>query len=70
MTSVVAENANRDAYIDPVTGDIAILVDTPGNPVATAQLCKSRIAFRRVAPRNAIRRRPGNADDAHGVSAI
>lgn len=43
MTMVFAENANRDAYIDPATGDMAILTDAQGNAEATGQLCKSRI---------------------------
>lgn len=47
MTTVFAENENRDTYIDPATGDIAVLIDTIGNPVATAQLCKSRVEAQR-----------------------
>jgi hypothetical protein len=47
MTTVIAENSNNDPYIDPTTGDLAVLVDTQGNPVATAQLCKSRIEAQR-----------------------
>lgn len=47
MSKVIAENANRDVYIDPTTGDIAILSDVVGNPAATAQLCKSRVEAQR-----------------------
>lgn len=47
MSKVFAENANRDPYIDPSTGDLAMLTDTIGNPVATAQICKSRIEAQR-----------------------
>jgi hypothetical protein len=47
MTIIFAENANNDPYIDPTTGDLAVLTDAPGNPAATAQLCKSRIEAQR-----------------------
>lgn len=47
MSKVFAENANRDPYIDPSTGDLAMLTDIPGNPVATAQICKSRVEAQR-----------------------
>jgi hypothetical protein len=43
MTLVFAENANRDIYIDPTTGDLAVLTGA----AATAQLCKSRIEAQR-----------------------
>lgn len=47
MTMVFAENAKRDVYIDPATGDQAILLDMTGNAAATGQLCKSRIEAQR-----------------------
>ena len=43
MFIVFAENANRDTYIDPATGDQAILTGAD----AVAQLCKSRIEAQR-----------------------
>lgn len=43
MPLVFAENANRDIYIDPTTGDMAVLTDAE----AVAQLCKSRIEAQR-----------------------
>lgn len=43
MLIVFAENTNRDVYIDPATGDLAVLTGA----AAVAQLCKSRIEAQR-----------------------
>ena len=43
MLIVFAENANRDIYIDPTTGDQAVLTGA----AAVGQLCKSRIEAQR-----------------------
>jgi hypothetical protein len=43
MLMVFAENENRDPYIDPETGDQAVLFGAP----AVAQLCKSRVEAQR-----------------------
>lgn len=43
ILTVFAENENRDTFIDPATGDQAILTGAP----AVGQLCKSRIESQR-----------------------
>lgn len=43
MLIVFAENENRDPYIDPQTGDLAVL----SGSAAVAQLCKSRVEAQR-----------------------
>jgi len=43
MTLVFAENTNRDTYIDPTTGDQAIVTGA----AAVGLLCKSRIEAQR-----------------------
>lgn len=46
MATTIAENAQRDWYVGP-DGYLVGLTDAPGNAVATAQLCKSRIEAQR-----------------------
>ena len=43
MLTIFAENENRDPYIDPTTGDLAVLTGA----AAVGQLCKSRMEAQR-----------------------
>lgn len=46
MTTTIAENAVRDWYAG-TDGNLVFISDAPGNAIATAQLCKSRIEAQR-----------------------
>lgn len=46
MTTTIAENVNRDMFLGP-DGNVAFISNSTGNPVASAQLTKSRIESQR-----------------------